>query len=451
MNARAWSTNEESMTKTFREWSIEQRWLLPPSIQELVPEGHAAHFVRELVREQLDLSGIFASYDEERGAPPFHPTMMTALLLYAYSQGVYSSRKIARGCEERVDFMAVTAMQQPDFRTVSEFRRRHLPALEGLFKQVLRLCQRAGMVKLGHVALDGTKVRANASKRKAMSYERMLKSEVQLEAEVKRWLVEAEACDTRDDDEHGRERRGDELPSWVVDKQKRLAKIREAKAALEAEAKEKAERDKPGGGSGSGGGGGGGEPPKVKAKAQRNFTDPESRILKTGDGFIQGYNAQLAVDGEHQIIVAHDVKAEQNDAPQLPAMLAQIRVNTGRQVDELSADNGYFSESNLRELKKRRVRGYIAPGRTKHGTAERSKKKVAPKSALAREMAARVKRGGHRSRYRLRKQIVEPVNGHIKEARGFRRFSMRGAAKARGEWSLLCTAHNLLKLAGRRG
>jgi len=438
------------MAKTFREWSIEQRWLLPPSVQELVAANHVAHFIRELAREQLDLSAIFAAYDEERGAPPFHPTMMTALLLYAYSQGVYSSRKIARGCEERVDFMAVTAMQKPDFRTVNEFRRRHLSALEGLFKQVLRLCQKAGMVKLGHVALDGTKVKANASKRKAMSYERMLKGEAQLEAEVKRWFAEAEAADTRDDEEQGRDLRGDELPSWVVDKQKRLEKIREARAALEAEAAERAERDKPRGGGGSGGGGGD-EPPKVKAKAQRNFTDPESRILKTSDGFIQGYNAQLAVDGAHQIIVAHDVKAEQNDAPQLPAMLAQIRANTGRQAEELSADNGYFSESNLRELKKRRVRGYIAPGRTKHGDAERSKKKAAPKSSLAREMAARVKRGGHRSRYRLRKQIVEPVNGHIKEARGFRRFSMRGAAKARGEWSLLATVHNLLKLAAHRG
>jgi transposase len=437
------------MAKTFREWSIEQRWLLPPSVQELLPANHVSHFVRDLVREQLDLSGIFAGYDEERGAPPFHPAMMTALLLYAYSQGVYSSRRISRGCEERVDFMAVTAMQRPDFRTVSEFRRRHLGALEGLFKQVLRLCQKAGMVKLGHVALDGTKVKANASKRKAMSYERMLKGEVQLEAEVKRWFAEAEVADTRDDEEQGRDRRGDELPPWVVDKQKRLEKIRDAKAALEAEAAQKAERDKPRCG-GNGGGGGEGEAPKVKAKAQRNFTDPESRILKTGDGFIQGYNAQLAVDSAHQIIVAHDVKAEQNDAPQMPAMLAQIRANTGRQAAELSADNGYFSESNLRELKKRRVRGYIAPGRTKHGNAERSKKRAAPTSALARAMAARVKRGGHRSRYRLRKQIVEPVNGHIKEARGFRRFSMRGAAKARGEWSLLCTVHNLLKLALRR-
>jgi transposase len=389
-----------------------------------------AHFVRELVREELDLSAIFATYDEERGAPPFHPTMMTALLLYAYSQGVYSSRKIARACEERVDFMAVTALQRPDFRTVSKFRLHHLSALEGLFKQVLRLCQKAGMVTLGHVALDGTKVKANASKRKAMSYERMLKGEAQLEAEVARWFSEAEAADVSDDAEQGRDRRGDELPAWVADRQKRLEKIREAKAALEAEAAATAERDKPRGGGGRGGGGEG-EPPKVKAKAQRNFTDPESRILKTSDGFVQGYNAQLAVCSERQVIVAHDVVAEQNDAPRLPEMLAQIRANAGRQATELSADNGYFSEANLRELKKRRVRGYVAPGRTSHGNTKRSKKKGAPRTPLAREMAVRVRRGGHRSRYRL--------------------FSLRGKAKVRGEWSLLCTVHNLLKLAARRG
>jgi len=436
------------MSKTFREWAVEQQWLLPPSVQELVPAGHVAHFIRELVREQLDLSAIFAVYDEERGAPPFHPAMMTSLLLYAYTQGVYSSRRISRACEERLDFMAVTAMQKPDFRPISEFRRRHLSALEGLFKQVLRLCQKAGMVKLGHVALDGTKVQANASKRKAMTYERMLKREVELAEEVARWFADADAADTSEDDTHSRERRGDELPSWVTDKQKRLEKIREAKAALEAEAVENAKKKEPP--KGGRGGGGGEEPPKPKAKAQRNFTDPESRILRTGDGFLQGYNAQLAVDSEHQVIVAQHVVNEQADAPHLPLMLMKIRSNTGHQADELSADNGYFSESNLRELRKRRVRGFIAPGRTKHGDTARSKRKHAYKSELAREMVARVRRGGHRSRYRLRKQIVEPVNGHIKEARAFRRFSLRGLKKVRGEWSLVCTAHNLLKLAAKR-
>lgn len=436
------------MGKQFREWAVEQTWLLPPSVQELVPAGHVAHFVRDLVREELDLKDIFATYGEERGAPPMHPTMMTALLLYAYTQGIYSSRRIARACEERVDFMAVTAMQKPNFHTISEFRRRHLGALAGLFRQVLRLCQKAGMVKLGHVAIDGTKVAANASKRKAMSYERMLQRERELATEVQRWFAEAEAADTSEDTTHGA-RRGDELPDWVANKQKRLEKIREAKAALEAEAQAAATQRKGGGGSGGGSGGGGGDDAvKPKAKAQRNFTDPESRILKTSDGFIQGYNAQLAVDSTNQIIVAQQVVAEQNDAPQFPSILTQIRSNTGRQAAEVSADNGYFSHANLRDLKRRRVRGYISPGRKPH-TATSTPAARAYRSTLAHEMTRRVRAGGFRSRYRLRKQVVEPVNGQIKEARGFRRFSLRGQVKVRGEWALVCTAHNLLKLSKR--
>lgn len=438
------------MAKVFREWSIEQRWLLPPSVLELVPADHLAHFVRELVREELDLSAIFASYTEERGQPPFHPAMMTALLLYSYCQGVYSSRRIARACEERVDFMAVTAMNRPDFRTVAKFRVRHLEALGGLFKQVLRMCQRAGLVSLGHVALDGTKVNANASKHKAMSYGRMPEAERKLAEEVERWLAEANATDAREDREHG-DRRGDELPEWVANKQKRLAKIREAKAALEAEAREKAAAESKKGGGGGSGTGDGAEDPKPEKKAQRNFTDPDSRIMHTRGGFVQAYNAQLAVDSAHQIIVAQSLNAVQSDSGELPQIVAQIRENTGRNPDELSADNGYFSGENIRVLKRRRIRGYIAPGRERHANGDRSKAHTRYTLPLHREMAARVRRGGHRSRYRLRKSTVEPVNGHIKECRGFRRFSLRGAKKVRGEWSIVCTVHNLLKLARSRG
>ena len=222
------------MAKTFREWNVQQQMLLPPSVLDFVPPDHLAHFVRDTIAEDLDLAAIVEAYEEERGYPPYHPVMMTALLLYAYCQGVYSSRRIARACAERVDFMAVTALQQPDFRTIATFRRRHLPALRALFQQVLRLCQRAGLVQLGHVALDGTKIRANASKHKAMSYRRMQDAEPALAAEVASWLAEAEATDTREDSEHGPERRGDELPAWVANKQERLAKIRAAKATLEA-------------------------------------------------------------------------------------------------------------------------------------------------------------------------------------------------------------------------
>jgi transposase len=224
------------MSKTFRPWQVDQQWLLPPSVRELVPEGHLAHFLRDTVREDLDLSEIFAAYDEERGYPPYHPTMMTALLLFSYCQGVYSSRRIAKACRERVDFMAVTAMQQPDFRTVSDFRKRHLEALGRLFHQVLRLCQRAQMVKLGHVALDGTKIKANASKHKAMSYGRMKEAEPRLAAEVNAWFERAGVADTAEDAEFGPNASGDELPTWVADRQKRRDKIREAMAALEAEA-----------------------------------------------------------------------------------------------------------------------------------------------------------------------------------------------------------------------
>ena len=229
------------MSKTFRPWLIDQPQLLPASVEDFVPPDHLAHFVRDLVREQLDLSAIFASYVELRGYPPFDPRMMTALLLYGYSRGVYSSRRLARACEERVDFMAVTAMNRPDFRTISEFRRRHGAVLGQLFTQVLRLCQEAGLVELGHVALDGTKMKANASKHKAMSYGRMKKTEAELAAEVEGWLKAAEAADAEEDALHGSDRRGDERPDWMANKEKRLAKIREAKAALEAEAKAEAE------------------------------------------------------------------------------------------------------------------------------------------------------------------------------------------------------------------
>jgi transposase len=430
--------------------------LLPPSVRDLVPAEDPAHFVRDLVRDDLDLSAILDAYDEERGFPPYHPVMMTALLLYAYTQGIYSSRRIARACQTRVDFMAVTAMQQPDHRTVSDFRKRHLEALANLFGQVLKLCQKAGMVKLGHVALDGTKVQANASKRKAMSYARMKKSEKELEAVVAKWLAKADAIDEAEDREFGADRRGDELPDWVKDKAKRLEVIRAAKAQLEAEAKAALAAAKPDPDDPDPK-----KPPRGRKrrnrptpsgepndKAQLNFTDPDSRILKTSEGFLQGYNCQLAVDGKDQVIVAHALVSEQADAPQLPGLLEQIRRNTGRQAKELSADAGYLSEENLRDLRRRRIRGYVATSRQARGSSRATLH--AAKRTLARAMTAKLKRGGHRSRYRLRKQIVEPAIGQIKEARGFRRFMLRGLDKVPREWALVCTAHNLVKLAKKK-
>jgi len=447
-----------SMDKTFRPWDVDQGHLFPPSVRDFVPEGHPAYFVREMVRVDLDLSGIYTAYDEARGSPPYHPAMMTALLLYAYSQGVYSSRRIEKGCEERLDFMAVTGMAKPDHSRINEFRRRHRDALKGLFVQVLGLCREAGLAKLGHVSLDGTKVQANASKHAAMSYKRMQKAERELKEEVDRWMRRAEDVDCREDDQYGPDRRGDEMPDWVKDKQKRMEKIKEAKARLEAAAKEeaeeaareRAEKEKKRGGPLPG------RKPEEKEpvpdpKSQSNFTDPESRILKTKDGYVQGYNAQAAVDTESQVIVAQGVEARQNDHDELEPMMDAIRENTGEYPTEASADAGYISEENIVALEDRGIEGYIATGRQKHRTPSATKAEEGPpKNPVLRRMWARLRRGGWRSRYRLRKQTVEPVFGQIKEARGFRRFLTRGLEMVRLEWSLVTTAHNVLKLAAAR-
>jgi transposase len=418
------------MAKTFRDWNVEQRWLLPPSVMDFVPADHVAHFVRDTVREQLDLSDIMAPYEqEERGYPPYHPVMMTALLLYAYCQGVYSSRRIAKACEDRVDFMAVTGMNRPDFRTVSDFRKRHLQALQGLFVQVLQLCQRAGLVKLGHVALDGTKVRANASKHKAMSYDRMRETELRLKREVRAWFDRAKSTDTAEDRQHGGERRGDELPEWVADKQRRIAKIREAREALEAEARAAGKA-------------------APEPKDQRNFTDPESRIMRnSGKEYVQAYNAQAAVDSEAQVIVAQGVSNCATDVQQLEPMVKQIKVNTGRQAQEFSADAGYCSEGNLAVLARHHVDSYIATGRQRHSDAAATGRRRVRAGTRVAAMRTKLARAGRRSRYRLRKTLPEPVFGQIKQGRGFRQFLLRGLAKVQGEWSLICTVHNLLKLA----
>src|SRR5512139_70157 len=444
------------MSKTFRPWDVEQRWLLPPSIRDLVPAGHVAHFVRDTVCEELDLSAILSCYSEERGQPPFHPTMMVALLLYAYSRGVYSSRKIERACEERMDFMAVTAMNRPDFRTIAKFRRRHLDALSGLFVQVLKLCRAAGLAKLGHVALDGTKIQANASVHKAMSYGRMLETEKRLAAEVADWFARAEASDAEEDRTEGQHRRGDEMPDWVANKAARLARIRAAKAALEAEAKAPPPADDDGPGPSSGmmksgkpeRGPDGGPPDR----AQRNFTDPDSRIQPLrSKAVIAGYNAQIAVDGAHQIIVAHHVQTSPADARALPRLLAQLRKVLRANPKEVSADAGYCDEKNLAHLARRRIAAYLAPGRARHGQANAAGARKWPKGSRRAAMAKKLKLAGRRSRYRLRKQIVEPVFGQIKHARAFRQFLLRGLDKVRGEWAMICTVHNLLKLATATG
>jgi transposase len=437
------------MSKMFRDWGLDQALLLPPSVHDFVPTGHLSRFVVALVTEELDLSAILASYRGEKGQPPYHPAMMVALLLYAYAVGIYSSRRIAKACVERVDFMAIVALDAPDFRTISEFRRRHLAALGALFVQVLKLCERAGLVKLGHVALDGTKIKANASKHKAMSYERMSKREAELQAEVDGWLKAAEAADAAEDKAFGANRRGDEMPDWVANKQARLAKIREAKAELEAEARAKAVADAAAREQAARENNDDKPPPAAapEPKAQRNFTDRESRILKTKDGYIQGYNAQAAVDAQAQIIVAQTLSNHGNDQAQFAPLLDGIKANLGRNPDEVSADAGYCSAANLRTLSRRRIKGYIATGRQKHGSKFATAKRPAQPGSLLARMTTQLRRAGHRSRYRLRKQVVEPVFGQIKQARGFRQFLLRRIDKVKAEWAMICTAHNLRKLA----
>jgi transposase len=441
------------MSKHFRPWKLGQAQLLPPSVLDYVPEDHLSRFIVALVTESLDLSAIAASYTSGLGQPPFDPRMMTALLLNGYASGIYSSRRIAKASIERADFMMIVAGDPPDFRTISDFRKRHLGALAGLFVQVLKLAEKAGLVRLGHVALDGTKIKANASKHKAMSYARMRQREAELQAEVDRWLAAAEAADAEEDRLHG-DKRGDELPKWVTDKQKRIEKIRAAKAELEAEAEAAAEEQRrskaeaeerriaegrskrPGG-----------KPDKSisdepEPQAQRNFTDPESRIMATRNGVMQGWNAQAAVDGWAQIIVEHGLIQTTSDHGQLVPLVDGIAANLGRAPTEVSADCGYLSEANLAALAARGITAYIATERAKHPGEGRH-----PTGPLTLAMRVRLKRAGWRSRYRLRKQIVEPVFGQIKQARGFRQFLLRGVDKVRAEWALICTAHNLLKLA----
>jgi Transposase domain (DUF772)/Transposase DDE domain len=330
--------------------------------------------------------------------------MMVALLLYAYTQGVCSSRHIARGCEERPDFMAVTAMNRPDFRTISDFRKRHLKALANLFLQILLLCQAAGLVQLGHVAIDGTKLKANASRHKAMSYLRMRQAEAQLAAQVSGWLERAGLDDAAEDADHGPSCRGDEMPAWVRNKQQRLNRIRAARAALETEAKQEPGTVDPHGPGPSSGMQTFGRPNRspdggAPDRAQRNFTDPDSRILPTRDGSIAGYNGQIAVDAANQVIVSHRLVTNSADVDGLIPLVDAARAALGRKPTEVSADNGFASEANLEALAERRIRAYLACRRGRHRDEPETTWRRLKKQPRMIAMAAKIRRAGYRTRY----------------------------------------------------
>ena len=422
--------------KTFRPYDPNQMLLMPPSLSDWVPEDHLARFVSDLV-DTLDLSDIENTYTEERGYPPYHPCMMVKVLLYAYCTGTYSSRRIAERLVDSVAFRYLAAANEPDFRTISDFRKRHEQALSGLFEQVLKVCRASGLVRLGRVALDGTKIKANASKHKAMSYGRMQQTEAALRKEIRDMLRQAETTDRDEDQRYGANFQGNELPHELARRETRLKKIREAKAALEEEAREKAAAE-------------GKDPQEAKppAKAQRNFTDPESRIQKTSNGFLQGYNAQLAVDDLFQVIVAQHVTSAAPDVQQLQPAVSSVEKVLKRRPKELLADAGYWSEENVRVLKKKHIDPFIAPERQKHGDRIVQSPRGRPRSdlTLRQRMARKLQTLRGRKTYSRRKAIVEPVLGQIKQARGFRQFLRRGLDRVGHEWALICTAHNLLKL-----
>ena len=420
------------MSKTYLPYEPDQQLLLPAALQDWLPDDHLAYFISDVV-DQLDTSEVTARYERERrGGPPYHPRMMVKVLLYGYCVGVASSRRIAQRLHEDIAFRVLAANNTPDFRTISDFRKNNLDALSGLFIQVLALCQRAGLVKLGHVALDGTKVKANASKHKAMSYGRMKEREAQLAAEV---------ADDEEDRRYGKDKRGDELPEELAFREGRLEKIREAMAALEAEAQATAEQAEAEGSK---------RPGVPDDKAQRNFTDTESRIIPApgGKDFLQGYNCQAVVDSAHQVIVAARATNQTSDKQQAAAMMEETIDNVGAVPREVSADAGYYSAKAVDELYALGVDPFVAPEQTRHGRVVppaprgRIPSHLSPRDRMRRKLQTR--RG--RQRYALRMQTVEPVFGQIKQGRGFRQFLLRGLEKVNGEWSLICTGHNLLKL-----
>jgi transposase len=445
---------DSAMSKTYRDWVPNQSYMFPPSPQDWLPEDDLVYFILDTVAT-IDLTPIFAHYERElRGQPPFHPRMMVALLLYCYATGTRSSRKIMRRCRTDVACRIIVGDDIPDFRTISDFRKIHLERLEKLFIEVLKLCALAGLTKVGTIALDGTKVKANASRHKAMSYERMQEEEKRLKEEVARLLAEAEATDATEDATHGPDRSGEEVPAELARRQSRLAKIQQAKTELEERARSEAAEDAAHRQAE-------GKAPPTKApdeavpepKDQINFTDPESRIMKASNkGWDQCGNAQ-AVANEAQIILAADVTDQANDKRQAIPMVDQASTNleaagVEQPIGAAVIDSGYYSEANTTGLEARGIDPYIATERLKHNEEippvprGRIPEDLTAKQRMARKL--RTKKG--KTTYAKRKGIIEPIFGQLKQVLGFRQFSLRGLASMRGEWRLVCTVHNLLKL-----
>jgi len=456
------------MGKSFRADDLNQSLLFPPSLHDWLPENHLARFLSDVVNA-LDLEAIYASYSEKdgRGMSAYAPAMMVRVLLYGYATGVYSSRKIQAKTYDDVAFRFLSADEHPDHSTLAEFRKRHLKALAGLFLQAVQLCAKAGLVKLGHVAIDGTKIKANASKHKAMSYARMGEAERRLQQEIAALLEQAEETDAAEDALYGKGKRGDELPDELSRRDSRLKKIQQAKAELEQEAAEKAEQQRAEAEAKRAarrqqeqqtGKKSRGREPKApdpeqaqpEAKAQRNFTDGDSRIMPDGankGSFLQGYNAQAAVDSTAQVIVAAEITQQANDSRQLLPMLQQLEANLGRKPDAVSADAGYWSEANATDEKVTGIDLHIATGRMKHDQTMATESGPPPDQATPKQaMQHKLRTDAGRMIYKMRKAIVEPVFGQIKEVRGFRRFSLRGLDKVQAEWKLVCATSNLLKL-----
>lgn len=448
--------------RTFRHYDQHQSFLLPPSLDDWLPEDHVARFISDVVDDLLDLSVVYASYETTDGAPPYDPKMMLKLLFFAYSTGVTSSREMERRAQIDVAFRWLCANASPDYRSISRFRRRHLLALDDLFIQVLRLCGEAGLVSLGRVALDGTKLRASASRHKAMSHDRMGPRIEELKAQVAAILAEAEAIDSAEDEEFGEDKRGDELPKELATKEGRLAKLRAAKATIEAEAKEKASAKAKAKAVADGKDEAGATQAAEKAaaaarpnpKAQRNFTDPESRMMKTNDGFRYAYNAQTMVDEGSQVVLAAEVTQQAADVGELISMIAITEGNLeGADIDdspELTlADAGYCSEANLQMIADAEINALVATGRIKANerVSDTPRGRI-PNDATQRErMARKMRTKAGRAHYARRKAIVEPAFGQMKVRQHAGHLRLRGLAGAQGEWTLHVICHNLRKLA----